>query len=133
VNYTELPLSIIADTLPTKKVFSSRQAITNAVKEIEKQSKNRFPLLWSFDLSSENAFIRVADILGRILFAVAHNRWSNELGREKLYPHINALWDDLKPLMFGKRCDAQLNPLPDESKENLFRLRWYPSPYHDLK
>jgi len=78
-NYAELPISVVADTLPTKKVLSSRQAITNAVKEIERQSKNKFPLLWSFDLSSENAFIRVADILGRILFAVAHNRWSNEL------------------------------------------------------
>jgi hypothetical protein len=84
-------------------------------------------------LSSENFFIRVADILGRVLFASAHNRWSNEVGREKLYPQIDDLWNDLKPLMFGIRCDEHLKPLQEEAEKNLFRVRWFPSPYKDLK
>ncbi len=133
LNPPNLPISIIADTLPSNKVFSSRQAITNAVKEIERQTQDTFPLLWSFDLSVENAFIRVADILGRILFAIAHNRWSQEIGREKLYPQIDELGYDLKALFFGVRTDAQLKSFQDRDEQNLFRVRWYPAPYHDLR
>lgn len=128
----EPAISLVADTLPTKEVNALRQAIIRSVKEIEKLSAKKFPLFWSFDLSTENVCIRVADILAKILFGVAHNCWSVEVGREQLYPHVNEFWEHLQPLMFGIRCDEHLKPFGERIEHEIYRVRWFPAPYKNL-
>lgn len=127
-SYPNLPISIISDTLPTNKVKSSRQTITNIVNDIKGRLKKEFSILWSFDLSSENILIRVADIIAKILYGVAHNSWNAANYQTPIYLS-DIFFNKLKPLMFGFRCDRELNVIEKAS----YRVRWFPPPCNDIK